>query len=58
MSDLKNKKNKIAKKIQRNTEKYTENNIHCNKTKYTYKRQHTMCDINIICTIYVYTNKI
>ena len=49
MSDLKNKKSKI----QRNTEINTENNIHCNKAKYTYKRQHTMCDINIICTIYV-----
>jgi hypothetical protein len=36
----------------------TENNIHCNKTKYTYKRQHTVCDINIICTIYFYTKTI
>jgi transcription initiation factor IIE alpha subunit len=42
MSDLKNKKNKIAKKIERNTEINTENNIHCNKTKYTYKRPHNV----------------
>ena len=57
MSYLKNKKSKITKQ---NIEKQinTEDNIHCNKTKYTYKTQHTVCDINITCTIYVYTNKI
>ena len=52
MSDLKNKN------IEKHRNKYRKKNIQFNKAKYTYKRQHTMCDIYIICTIYVYTNKI